>query len=245
MPGDNCTSCSLASQPLERARQLFYGLPKAMCQATCQATLGILAGCTPPAPTAVVGRNRCAFCAYAHLGALGGSAWHAPAHTHTSAGSLVSTLRFHCRSFPKDRSWRLASTLLAFWLLVSTLPFHCRSFPQKRVGGTRAKPLQSGRRPRARSLAGGLRLVTEGYIRSPPLPPTLLLDRGDTPARPPVDPRSTPAQIRSTDLYVSCAGCSKNVQKHRFLQRFVAFGGYDFRLTGRRWCRLCVPRGQA
>ena len=28
---------------LERARQLFYGLPKATCQATCQATLGILA----------------------------------------------------------------------------------------------------------------------------------------------------------------------------------------------------------
>ena len=47
----------------------------------------------------------------------------------------------------------------------------------------RRKPLKSGRRPRARSLAGGLRLVTEGYIRSPPLPPTLLLDRVYTPAR--------------------------------------------------------------
>ena len=79
----------------------------------------------------------------------------------------------------------------------------------------------------------------EGYIRSPPLPPTLLLDRVR------VDPVSTPARIRSTDLYVSCAGCSKNVQKHRCLQCFVAFGGHDFRLTGRRWCRLCVPRGQA
>ena len=50
-------------------------------------------------------------------------------------------------------------------------------------------PAHSGRRPRARVLAEGLRLVTEGYIRSPPLPPTLLLDRGDTPCRPPPDLR--------------------------------------------------------
>ena len=35
-------------------------------------------------------------------------------------------------------------------------------------------------------------VVTEGYIRSPPLPPTLLLDRGDTPGRPQVDLRSNP-----------------------------------------------------
>ena len=88
----------------------------------------------------------------------------------------------------------------------------------------RRKPHKSGRRPRARVLAGGLRLVTEGYIRSRPLPPTLLLDRAvylrPTPCRPRVDPVST-------DLYVSCAGCSKNVQKHRFLQCFVAFGGHD------------------
>ena len=49
----------------------------------------------------------------------------------------------------------------------------------------RRKPHKSGRRPRARVLAGGLRLVTEGYIRSPPLPPTLLLDLAYTPARPP------------------------------------------------------------
>ena len=89
----------------------------------------------------------------------------------------------------------------------------------------RRKPHKSGRRPRARVLAGGLRLVTEGYIRSPPLPPTLLLDLAYTPARPPPDPRPTPARIRSTDLYVSCAGCSINVQNHRFLQCFVAFGG--------------------
>ena len=62
---------------------------------------------------------------------------------------------------------------------------------------------------------------------------------------PPVYPRSTPGRIRSTDVYVSCGGCSKNVQKHCVLQCFVAFGVHDFRLTGRRWCRLCVPRGQA
>ena len=56
----------------------------------------------------------------------------------------------------------------------------------------RRKPHKSGRRPRARVLAGGLRLVTEGYIRSRPLPPTLLLDLAYTPARPPVDPRPNP-----------------------------------------------------
>ena len=108
-----------------------------------------------------------------------------------------------------------------------------------------AAALKSGRRPRARVLAGGLRLVTEGYIRSPPLPPTLLLDLAYTPARPPPDPRPTLARIRSTDLYVSCAGCSINVQNHRVLRCFVAFGVHDFRLTGRPWCRLCAPRGQA
>ena len=50
----------------------------------------------------------------------------------------------------------------------------------------RRKPHKSGRRPRARVLAGGLRLVTEGYIRSPPLPPTLLVDLRPTPGRPQV-----------------------------------------------------------
>ena len=39
---------SLGSEPLARARQLFYGLPKATRQATCEATLGILAGCGLP-----------------------------------------------------------------------------------------------------------------------------------------------------------------------------------------------------
>ena len=46
---------------------------------------------------------------------------------------------------------------------------------------------ESGRRPRARVLAGGLQLVTEGYIRSRPLPPTLLLDPRYTPGRPQVE----------------------------------------------------------
>ena len=118
-----------------------------------------------------------------------------------------------------------------------TRPAHTQTQIGRRPA-VRRKPHKSGRRPRARVLAGGLRFVTEGYIRSPPLPPTLLLDRGETPCRPRVDPVST-------DSYVSGAGCSKNVQKHRFLQCFVAFGGHDSGLTGRRWCRLCVPRGQA
>ena len=59
-------------------------------------------------------------------------------------------------------------------------------------------------------------------------------------------PRSTPARIRSTDVYVSTRFFAQDVQKHRFLQCFVAFGGvHDFRLTGRPWRRLRVPRGQA
>ena len=55
--------------------------------------------------------------------------------------------------------------------------------PENPGSAAGAAALKSGRRPRARVLAGGLRLVTEGYIRSPPLPPTLLLDRVYTPAR--------------------------------------------------------------
>ena len=65
-----------------------------------------------------------------------------------------------------------------------------------------------------------------------------------TPGITPPDPRSTPARIRSTD-YISTKFFAQDVQKHRVLQCFVAFGGHDFRLTGRRWCRICVPRGQA
>ena len=63
-----------------------------------------------------------------------------------------------------------------------------------------------GRRPRARVLAGGLRLVTEGYIRSPPLPPTLLLDRGD---RPRVDLRPNPVDRFICILRRMFKKCSK------------------------------------
>ena len=107
----------------------------------------------------------------------------------------------------------------------------------------RRKPLKSGRRPRARSLAGGLRLVTEGYIRSPPLPPTLLLSRVYTPCRPPVDPRPNPVDRSICVLRGMFKKCSKT--SFFTVLRGLAFGGYDFRLTGRRWCRICVPRGQA
>ena len=62
---------------------------------------------------------------------------------------------------------------------------------------------------------------------------TLAAPAADPFVGPRVYPRPSPARIRSTDLYVSCAGCSINVQKHRFLQCFVAFGVHDFRLTGR------------
>ena len=65
----------------------------------------------------------------------------------------------------------------------------------------RRKPHKSGRRPRARVLAGGLRLVTEGYIRSRPLPPT--------PGIPPVDPRSNPVDGCICIYQVFCVGCSK------------------------------------
>ena len=102
------------------------------------------------------------------------------------------------------------------------------------VGGTRAEPLQSGRRPRARSLAGGLRLVTEGYIRSPPLPPTLLFDRGDTSARPRVDPRPN-----LVDRFICILRrMLKNIGFYSVLWPSAC-------LKGRPWCRLCVPRGQA
>ena len=43
----------------------------------------------------------------------------------------------------------------------------------------RRKPLKSGRRPR--SLPGGPSVVTEGYIRARPLPPTLVTKTGGPP----------------------------------------------------------------
>ena len=62
-----------------------------------------------------------------------------------------------------------------------------------------------------------------------------------TPCRPRVDLRPNPRDRFICYLVGFCARCGK----HRFLQCFVAFSGHDFRLTGRRWCRLRAPRGQA
>ena len=73
----------------------------------------------------------------------------------------------------------------------------------------RRKPHKSGRRPRARVLAGGLRLVTERYIRSRPLPPTLLLDRAYTPCRPPPDLRLNPVDRFICILRRMFKKCSK------------------------------------
>ena len=71
-------------------------------------------------------------------------------------------------------------------------------------------PPKSGRRPRARVLAGGLRLVTEGYRCSPPLPPTL---------------GTTDAPV----IYsVSCV-CVR-YKKHCVLQGFGPLGGREFHL---------------
>ena len=73
-----------------------------------------------------------------------------------------------------------------FWLFPS-LP--TENTPSPCWAGTRLSGVsfKSGRRPRARVLAGGLRLVTEGYMRPRPLPPTLLLSRVYTPGRPPAE----------------------------------------------------------
>ena len=98
----------------------------------------------------------------------------------------------------------------------------------------RRKPLKSGRRPRARSLAGGLRLVTEGYIRSPPLPPTLLFDRGDTPARPPTK------SARQIYMYLAL-----DVRERFKNIVFYSVSWPSASTTGCPWCQLCVPRGQA
>ena len=61
------TDCrSLASEP-GNARQLFYGLPKATCQATCQVTSGILVGCTPPFRPLLWAEVDGVACHHAHL----------------------------------------------------------------------------------------------------------------------------------------------------------------------------------
>ena len=64
-----------------------------------------------------------------------------------------------------------------------------------------AVALKSGRRPRrpARALAGGLRLVTEGYSGAPPLPPTWCSS-----------PRGHLPRTRTLVIYsVFCSWCSK------------------------------------
>ena len=81
-----------------------------------------------------------------------------------------------------------------------TSPAHTQTQIGRRPA-VRRKPHKSGRRPRARSLAGGLRLVTEGYIRSRPLPPTLLLDLRYTPCRPQV--KSGRQILMSFNFYLS------------------------------------------
>ena len=114
-----------------------------------------------------------------------------------------------------------------------TSPAHTQTQIGRRPA-VRRKPLKSGRRPRARVLAGGLRLVTEGYIRSPPLPPTLLLDRGETPCRPP------PKSARQIYMYLAL-----DVRKMFKNIVFYSVSWPSASTTGCPWCQLCVPRGQA
>ena len=114
-----------------------------------------------------------------------------------------------------------------------TSPAHTQTQIGRRPA-VRRKPHKSGRRPRARSLAGGLRLVTEGYIRSPPLPPTLLFDRGDTPARPPTKSARQIYMYLALDVRKMC----KNIVFYRVWWPSAS-------TTGCPWCQLCVPRGQA
>ena len=115
--------------------------------------------------------------------------------------------------------------------------------PENPGSAAGAAALKSGRRPRARSLAGGLRLVTEGYIRStaPCRRPFCWTSR-----IPRVDPVSTPARIRSTDFYViyilSTTMVVHDVENIVFYSVSWPSAEIDLRLTGRWWCRLCVPR---
>ena len=83
-----------------------------------------------------------------------------------------------------------------------------------------AVALKSGRRPQrplARALAGGLRLVTEGYSGVPPLPPT---SRGVTSGSP-------RAHLPRCNLQCILLMGSK---KHRVLRCFGPFGVSDFHL---------------
>ena len=74
--------------------------------------------------------------------------------------------------------------------------------------------LTSGRRPRARVLPGRPSVVTEGFIRWPPLPPsTSYLPLPDSGSRP-VHARST---IIPVIYSVFCVWCSKNIVFYRVL----------------------------
>ena len=97
----------------------------------------------------------------------------------------------------------------------------------------RRKPLKSGRRPRARVLAGGLRLVTEGYIRSRPCRRPFVGPR--------VYPRPTPPEsARQIYMYLVL-----DVRKMFKNIGFYSVSWPSASTTGCPWCRLCVPRGQA
>jgi hypothetical protein len=76
----------------------------------------------------------------------------------------------------------------------------------------------------ARGIAGGLRLVTEGYIRLPPLPPTHLLLTSYLPL-----PDSGSPPVYDYRCNLQCILCAA-FKKHRFLQGFVAFAVSGFHL---------------
>ena len=90
----------------------------------------------------------------------------------------------------------------------------------------RAAALKSGRRPRGRSPWHCRRpsVVTEGYIRLPPLPPTTSYLPRTYLCPIPVHPRST---IIPVIYSVFCVRCSKNIV---FLQCFVALAVSGFHL---------------
>ena len=127
----------------------------------------------------------------------------------------------------EDEKWRLSNTTLVrrvageHYVQLRLLPSSpCCLVSQKRGrrhqgGALTIRAPATGPCPCRRPSVGNRRLYT------------LAAPAADPFVGPRVYPVSTPARIRSTDLYVSCAGCSKNVQKHRFLQCFVAFGVHD------------------
>ena len=79
-----------------------------------------------------------------------------------------------------------------------------------------AVALQSGRRPRARVLAGGLRLVTEGYRGVPPLPPTWPFLPRSYPVVTPSPPRPHPVPTSAFSVTAMGESISKaNIGEHR------------------------------